>query len=98
MPLLRRIPKRGFRHEPRSSVSVQEVNVGRLNRFEAGATVDPEALLKAGVVGHRGRPVKILGEGALTRKLTVRAHRFSRGAREKILRAGGAVEALEGPC
>jgi large subunit ribosomal protein L15 len=75
-------------------VEYQGVNVGDLSRFEANAVVDIEALIAAGLV-HRGELVKILGNGELTRPLTVRAPKFSKAAREKIEAAGGKVEELD---
>ncbi len=71
------------------------VNVGQLERFENGADVTPEALFAARVVRKKNVFVKILGEGELTKKLTVTAHRFSASAREKIEQAGGTVVVLE---
>lgn len=73
------------------------VNVEALNRFEAGTTVTPELLLQAGVLRHLKHPVKVLGRGEITVKLTVRAHQFSESAKAKIEQAGGTVEAIEGP-
>jgi large subunit ribosomal protein L15 len=92
MPLQRRIPKRGFR--PRNPVEYQVVNVRDLHRVE-GDEADPEALKRAGLVGSLRRPVKILGDGELDRALTVKAHAFSRSAREKIEKAGGAVAEID---
>jgi large subunit ribosomal protein L15 len=75
----------------------QPVNVRDLDaRFEDGAEVTPEALAAAGLATRKGAPVKVLGEGELTKKLTVRAHRFSRSAREKIEAAGGTCSTPEG--
>ncbi|MFQ5723040.1 MAG: 50S ribosomal protein L15 [Terriglobia bacterium] len=91
MPLHRRLPKRGFTNIFRREVAT--VNVEALNTFAAGARVTPEALGERGLV-RRGRPVKILGDGELKVKLTVAAHAFSAGAREKIKKAGGEVEVL----
>ena len=71
----------------------QPVNVGDLEaRFEAGAEVTPQTLAAAGLATRKGVPVKILGEGELTKQLTVRAHRFSKTARERIESAGGSCE------
>ena len=90
-PTFRRFPKRGFNNK-RFQVPVEEVNVGALRRFEEGSTVGPEELVKAGLIEGRGL-LKILGKGTLDKALTVRAHRFSAGARRKIEDAGGkAVE------
>jgi large subunit ribosomal protein L15 len=93
MPLTRRVPKEpGFSNRNRTEWAV--VNVERLaQRFDGGATVTPEAMADAGLV--RGRlPVKILGGGELDRSLTVRAHGFTRSARQKIEQAGGSVEVI----
>jgi large subunit ribosomal protein L15 len=68
--------------------------VGRLEGFEEGAVVDPQALRAAGVVKGKGKLVKVLGEGELTKRLTVKAHAFSSRAREKISAAGGGAEPL----
>jgi large subunit ribosomal protein L15 len=92
MPLHRRIPKRGF-HNP-FSTEFAILNVEMLNAFAAGETVSPETLAARGIVRHRNRPVKILGDGNLKAALTVQAHAFSRTAEEKITRAGGKVEKL----
>lgn len=92
MPLRRRIPKRGFHNPFRSEYVV--VNVEALNRFAADESVTPEALVARGLVRQRGAPVKILGDGELKSALTVRAHKFSKSAMEKITQAGGKVEVL----
>jgi large subunit ribosomal protein L15 len=93
MPLQRRLPKRGFVNPFRKEFSV--VNVGALEaKFDAGATVDPDALLKAGVISRLRAGVKVLGEGELAKKLTVKAHRFSAQAKEKIEKAGGTAELI----
>lgn len=89
-PLLRRLPrKRGFTNPFR--VEYQPVNLRDLARFEAGAEVTPEALREAGILTSIRKPVKILGTGDLEAKLTVKAHKFSLAAREKIEAAGGTV-------
>ncbi len=87
MPLVRRIPKRGFTNLNR--VEYQVVNLRDLDRFDG--KVDPVALKAAGLVGSTRRPVKILGEGQLEKALQVEAHAFSKSAREKIEAAGGSV-------
>ncbi|MGH2674659.1 MAG: 50S ribosomal protein L15 [Actinomycetota bacterium] len=93
MPLTRRVPKKkGFTNPNREAWAV--VNVERLaQRFEADATVSPDEMATAGLVRRR-LPVKVLGGGELDRPLTVRAHGFTKAAREKIERAGGRVEVL----
>ncbi len=92
MPLQRRLPKRGFKPIARTSYAI--VNVGRLGAFDAGSTVGPDELRARGLVRRRG-PVKILGEGALDRGLTVHAHAFSEKARAAIEGAGGKAVVLE---
>jgi large subunit ribosomal protein L15 len=88
-PLMRRLPKRGFKN-PNAKI-VAEVNVGSLEQFEPGSTVDIAALQERGLVKGVFDVVKILGEGDLSKKLTVSAHRFSKSAAEKIEKAGGSV-------
>jgi large subunit ribosomal protein L15 len=93
LPLVRRLPHlRGFNNIWR--VEYSPINVERLNRFAVGDEVTPETLASAGMIKSPGEAVKILGGGDLDRALTVRAHKFSASAREKILAAGGAVEEL----
>lgn len=95
MPLARRQPKRGFSNAIFTS-EFAIVNVGRLaERFEAGATVDPAALLMNGLLSKRSARVKILGEGEIGYALTLKVHKISAQAREKIEKAGGTVEVLE---
>jgi len=97
LSLWRRLPKGGFSNAPfKTTYSI--VNVGQLNRFPDGARVDVEALRGAGLVKQLPRGgVKVLGDGELTRKLTVVANAFSAGAVRKIEAAGGAAEVLPGP-
>ncbi len=85
---------RGFNNKWR--VEFQPVNVAALERFDAGATVSPEALREAGILKHLREPVKVLGNGDLTKKLTVSAHRFSESAKAKIEAAGGTCVLIEG--
>ena len=92
MPLYRRIPKRGFKN--RNSKEIISINVDALERFDNGATVDVEALLNAGVIKKTGDGVKILGNGALTKKLTVKVDALSASAKEKIEAVGGTVEVI----
>lgn len=94
-PLMRRIPKRGFRNP--FPAKVAEVNVGDLESFDAGATLDLEFLKEAGLVKGRPDRLKILGVGDLNKKLTIRAHGFSKSAKEKIEKAGGSAVVIEGP-
>ena len=92
MPLARRVPKRGFTNIFR--VEYQVVNVGQLGAFEAGGEIDPEQLLGKRLVRRKGRPVKVLGKGEITRALTVKVHAVSEAARRKIETAGGTVELI----
>jgi large subunit ribosomal protein L15 len=92
MPLHRRIPKRGFTNIFRTTYLT--VNVERLNGFDRGATVDPAALQRAGLLQKGRQGVKILGNGKLEVALTVRAHKFTKSAAEKIRAAGGQAEVL----
>lgn len=93
MPLQRRLPKFGF-HSPNRTVYAV-VNLAELEaKFPAGATVDEAALRQKGLLKGRPDGIKILGDGQLTKKLTVRAHKFSAQAKERIHTAGGAAEAL----
>jgi len=95
MPLVRRIPKRGFNN--RWALSVAIVNVGDLEaRFQADDVVDLDALRAKDLAKGRFDLLKILGDGQLTKKLKVSAHRFSKSAREKIEQAGGQVVVLPG--
>ena len=95
MPLHRRVPKRGFKNPFRVEYAV--VNLDTLAEvFEAGSSVTPELLHERGLVPGGGTPVKVLGRGDLPKKLTVRAHRFSASAAEKIAAAGGTVERIGG--
>ena len=95
MPLVRRIPKRGFHN--RWALSVAIVNVGDLEeRFQADEDVDPDTLRAKDLAKGRFDLLKILGDGQLTKKLKVSAHRFSKSAREKIEQAGGQVVVLPG--
>jgi len=95
MPMPRRIPKRGFKNPFR--VEAFPINVKLLDEtFEAGAVVDVEVLRSKGLVPKKATVIKILGEGDLTKKLTVRAHRFSKTAKEKVEGAGGVAETIGG--
>jgi large subunit ribosomal protein L15 len=90
MPLTMRLPKRGFTNKWR--VEYATVNVDRLNIFEDGAVVTPVELVESGILKNVQDGVKILGNGDITRKLTVKATKFSQSAKEKIEAAGGKVE------
>ena len=90
LPLYRKLPKRGFKNRFATNYAI--VNVAALNKFEDGATVDLEALLAAKIVRKELDGLKVLGNGELTKKLTVKATVFSATAKEKIEAAGGKTE------
>jgi large subunit ribosomal protein L15 len=93
MPLHRRVPKRGFHNPFRTEYAV--VNLDTLaERFDAGTVVTPELLRERGVIHGAGQLIKVLARGDIGKKLTVRAHKFSGKAAEKIAAAGGAAEAI----
>ena len=92
MPLVRRLPKRGFTNIFRKEYVI--VNVGQLERFPAGSDVTPDVLLAEGVISQLRDGVKVLGDGSLSRKLAVRAHKFSKKAQELIQAAGGSCEVI----
>ena len=92
MPLQRRLPKRGFHNPFRVEMSV--VNLGQLELFAAGSEVTPESLSEHGLVTGKNRRIKILGDGMLSKALTVKAHGFSAKAKEKIEAAGGKAELI----
>jgi len=95
LPLIRKLPyRRGFRNPFR--VEFREVNVQDLAGFPEGSTVGPEEFEIAGVLRGKSGPVKVLGQGDLSVRLTVRAHKFSAGARQKIQAAGGSVDWIGG--
>lgn len=91
-PLFRRLPKRGFTNVNRKEYAV--VNLDTLNRFEDGAEVTPVALVEAGIVKNEKAGIKVLGNGELTKKLTVKAAKFSKSAEEAIIAAGGSIEVI----
>lgn len=92
MPLYRRIPKRGFKNVNHKEIVA--INISALERFDDGATVTVEALLESGIIKKTLDGVKILGNGELTKKLTVQANAFSAGAKEKIEALGGQAEVI----
>ena len=94
MPLQRRLPKRGF--SPRNRVEYATLNVVDLNFFDDGAEVTPTELHAAGMIRKPTSLVKILGDGDLEVKLTVKAHKFSASASEKIAAKGGTAEVIGG--
>ena len=84
---------RGFNNKWR--VPFQPINLAALDRFDAGSTVTPETLLQAGLLRHLREPVKVLGNGDITKKLTISAHRFSETAKAKIEKAGGIATLID---
>ena len=93
MPLFRRLPKRGFSNY-RFARRYNIINVSQLERFDDGAAVGLEQLVCAGLIDKRGGRIKILGDGELTKKLKVTAHKFSKTAQEKIIASGGSVSLI----
>lgn len=92
MPLYRRIPKRGFHN--RNTQEIVAINVSALEKFENDSVVDVNALVEAGVIKNPKDGVKILGNGELTKKLTVRVNAYSASAKEKIEALGGSAEVM----
>ena len=92
MPLHRRLPKRGFTNIFKKEFDI--LNLADLDRFEEGSTVDVAALRHAGVIKGRQRKLKVLGNGTISKKLTVHADKFSKSAREKIEAAGGTCQEI----
>ncbi|NJP36023.1 50S ribosomal protein L15 [Alkalicoccus luteus] len=90
MPIFRRLPKRGFKNPNRAEYAV--VNLETLNRFEDGTEVTPALLVETGVVKNEKNGIKVLGNGSLERKLTVKATKFSGSAKDAIEAAGGTAE------
>jgi len=93
MPLIRRIPKRGFNNK-RFKVAFLPVNLSDLNAFQDGSVVDTVAFQQAGLANGNHDGIKVLGHGELSRKLTVRAHAFSASARAAIEKLGGSAEVV----
>ena len=91
-PLFRRLPKFGFHNGSRKEYAI--INLGQLNKFDEGVVVTPTLLVEAGLVKKELDGVKILGNGELTKKLTVKAHKFSKAAKEAIEKLGGTVEVI----
>ncbi|EGQ3761276.1 50S ribosomal protein L15 [Staphylococcus pseudintermedius] len=92
LPLFRRIPKRGFTNINRKEYAI--VNLDQLNQFEDGTEVTPELLIETGVVKNEKAGIKVLGNGSLEKKLTVKAHKFSASAKAAIEAKGGAQEVI----
>ena len=93
MPMQRRLPKRGFLPLTRKEYAV--INVSQLEAFENGSVVDPAAIVRCGLVSNIRDGIKVLAKGALTKTLTVKAHKFSAAAKEMITAAGGSVEEIQ---
>ncbi|SES39763.1 MULTISPECIES: 50S ribosomal protein L15 [Psychrobacillus] len=91
-PLFRRLPKRGFTNINRKEFAI--VNLDTLNRFEEGTEITPALLIETGVVSNEKSGIKILGNGTLDKKLSVKAHKFSASAKEAIENAGGQTEVV----
>lgn len=90
MPMQRRLPKRGFTPLTRKEYTI--VNLGQLDSFESGSIVDAEAMISAGLISGLKDGIKVLADGDITKALTIKAHKFSATAKEKIEAAGGKVE------
>jgi large subunit ribosomal protein L15 len=90
MQLIRRMPKRGFTNKFKEEFQI--VNLSSLGRFKANETVSPQALFDANLISDKDRHVKILGDGELKTPVTIKAHKFSKSAIEKIKKAGGNIE------
>ena len=93
MPLHRRVPKRGFHNPFLTEYSVVNLDV-LADRFDAGTVITPELLRERGLIHSTRQPIQVLARGDVSKKLTVRAHKFSGKAAEKIVAAGGTVEVL----
>lgn len=92
IPLFQRLPKRGFTNINRKEYAI--VNLDTLNRFDEGTEVTPELLIESGIVSNAKSGIKILGNGVLEKKITVKAHKFSASAKEAIEKAGGQTEVV----
>lgn len=92
MPLFQRLPKRGFTNINRKEYAI--INLDVLNRFDENTEVNPALLKEAGIIKQQRDGIKVLGEGTLEKKLTVKAHKFSKSAKEAIEKAGGIVEVI----
>ncbi|MDW0113367.1 MULTISPECIES: 50S ribosomal protein L15 [Sporosarcina] len=92
IPLFQRLPKRGFTNINRKEYAI--VNLDVLNRFDEGTEVTPELLIETGIVSNEKSGIKILGNGTLEKKITVKAHKFSASAKEAIEKAGGQTEVI----
>lgn len=92
MPMQRRLPKRGFNPLTRKEYAL--VNIGQLDIFENGSAIDAGALIEAGIIKKVCDGIKVLAKGDLSKSITIKAHKFSAAAREKIVAAGGTVEEI----
>jgi len=90
MPLIRRIPKRGFTNVAKNVYQI--VNIERLNHFRKDSSVDKTAMREAGLIKKTRLPVKVLGDGKISKPLSIRADAFSKNAKKKIIEAGGKAE------
>lgn len=93
LPLYRRLPKRGFSNSD-FKIRYATINVSDLNRFEDGTVVTPELLKEVGLLKNQLDGVKVLGEGVVEKKLTVKAHKFSKSAVEKLEKSGSKIEVI----
>ena len=93
MPLFRRLPKRGFSNF-KFATRYEIVNIAQLERFDDGASVGAEQLSDAGLIGNAKSKVKVLGDGELTKRLEISAHKFSKAAEQKIVASGGKVNLI----
>ena len=95
-PLIRRLPKRGFRQKATGRpLPFEIVNLRQLNRFQDGERVTPERLHEAHLINHPTRIVKLLGDGTLTKRVTIVVHRVSESAKAKVAKAGGSLELID---
>ena len=95
-PLIRRLPKRGMRRKATGFEPIRAIlNVEQLNQFSDGQRVTPELLAQTGLIAHAGSVVKLLGDGEITKKLTVAVHHASESAKAKLAKAGGTLELLD---
>ena len=97
-PLIRRLPKRGFKDKSTGRTAIREIiNVGQLNRFADDERITPERLEQEGLIHHAAHEIKLLGEGTLSRRLAVAIHSASQGATLKVQQAGGSIELMTTP-
>ena len=94
-PLIRKLPKRGLKRKATGRERIREiVNLGQLNRFSDGQRVTPEVLSESGLIKDVAHEVKLLGDGALSKRLTITVHRASESAKAKVTQAGGTLELI----